>query len=426
MYKIIFRLVLFIVTSLTLVSCKPVMSESTWNILNFFDSNQVSASRLIFIAPRSVLSVVNKPSSAYIVVRNPEKLLINNIKYSVANLIGSAANVRIDSKSSDKCKSIGPLKSCVIKITVLAGAGAGSFNFVASNGVNISEATTAKTDSSYTDSIGVRQIQYNNLPDANGVILNYYKYVAAGTNIIQISGVVASKDVGHFNNIILVNESGNKLHNQKEISNNLGAGFPDLKQGDTFSILIHVPNTTNTTQTFKVETQKITADGRVINEHISNSVNVINTFDNVGFISLLPATVYLTRKNPKQYITLDNIGNIPATLSDFHSNNPDVEVTFIPATLYPNGTTIAILKLKNNINIGDVWNATLNYKSKLLQNSMSHQVRASIETIYTNIGKTIIRSQAPSPIPKIDSKLLVDFPDRDFLNISLIHFLTAQ
>lgn len=56
-----------------------------------------------------------------------------------------------------------------------------------------------------------------------------------------MTGVVVSNQAGKFNNVVLVDNNNLAIAGQQLISGNLGAGLTNLKQGDTFSIVLSVP-----------------------------------------------------------------------------------------------------------------------------------------------------------------------------------------
>lgn len=382
-----------------------------------------TASTLTFITPRTILSLSDQPSFAYILVHNPESTSINNINYMVSNQVGGATNLIIDSGSASECSAIPALGSCTIKVGIPSGTIAGSFKLSASNGtatssiLSMKDTLTAESNNNSNPTIGVGQAQYNNLAGADGVTLNYYKTVPAGTEVIQITGVVASSSVGEFNNAILIDNNGNPLPHQEVISGNLGAGLTNLSQGDTFSILLQVPNIPNSTQTIKVKTEKLSLDGIASNIQISNTSSTLTIVGSLAVVNLLPATIYLTSTAPEQYVTFNNIGDTEASLTSFQTNNSDVEVVFNTTSLAPGGTSTALLKLRNSDRAGNISYVTLNYNNGSVSTP-------SIETVYTNVGP--IPSPTSTPIPIAKPGLLAELPENDFFTSTAVGTVSQQ
>lgn len=189
------------------------------------------------------------------VVSNSGSQTVSNISYTLTSSVGGGSSATIDSNSAKSCSRVDGNGQCVLKLDIPVGTVAGSFSISASNtnpvagsGMKSSIASTNKnavvsdinglSAANVSNPIGLQQAAYNTISGPNGVTLNFFNTVIAGTPYILITGVVLSNNTGTFNTVTLVDASGHALPNQQVVSGNLGAGLPSLSQGATFAILL--------------------------------------------------------------------------------------------------------------------------------------------------------------------------------------------
>lgn len=288
------------------------------------------------------MTIFSKPaesSPGYIVIKNPTAAAVSNLHYSLANLIGGAKGAEIESASAANCAVVESMSQCNLKVTIPAGAVAGSLGFSANNeNSNLSDKLnkSLKTDNSESQTIGVEQIAYNSKSGADGITLSYYHTVINGTPYILVTGLVASVNAGSFNNIVLVDDNGNVLPNQEIIGNLNNA------QGSTFSMLVQLPSANGTSLTVKIQTQQ---NGKAVST--STQGYTLSLTEGVGIANTLPEAVYLTSTNPEQIVTFSNTGDSVAQLKQLLASNPNIEVIFTPVSLESGAITTATLRLKN-------------------------------------------------------------------------------
>lgn len=392
--------------------------------------NQGDATQLTFVAPNIVPSLPTATTS-YVVVNNPTNSIVTGVKYTLGNIIGDAAKVTLDPISSANCATVAANGSCTLKLITSANSLAGSFNLSASNSSLLNhltnKTTTVNKKSLDTNlptnpTIGVGQVLYTTTTGANGVTLYYYNTVVAGVPAILVSGVVSSNQVGSLNNVVLVDGNNNPLPNQQVISGNLGAGATNLGLGSTFSILLPAPSASGATQTIKVKTEQVAADGTVTNSQISTNSSTLTTTTGVGIANMLPQAVYLTAANPEQQITFTNTGDAAAQLQSLIANNPNIEVVFTPSNLSPNGVSSATLKIKNGAVPAISSSITLNYNNGVSDKSQSASVDQNVIP-----GPTPGPTPTPTPDPKpvIIAGLTATLASNNF-NVTTVNHITFE
>lgn len=335
------------------------------------------ASTLQVITPKTIYSKPDVTGSTYVVINNPTNSAVKNLHYSLTNPIGSATKAVIDPVSAASCSTVAAYSQCNVKVSVAAGAVAGSLGFsVSNNGTLLSKLTkSAQAAAALASTMGIEQVAYNSLSGADGITLSYYNTVINGTPYILVSGLVASNNAGNFDKVVLVNGSGTEIPNQQLISTVSSA------QGSTFNILLPVPSTNNASQTIKVQTQQ-----NNVAVSTARASSTLSIQQNIGIANLLPSAVYLTTANPEQIITFANTGDVAAQLQQLVSNNPNVEVVFSPTSLTSGTTTTATLKLKNTAIAATSGNVTLTYNNGQSETSTSGSVDQNV-------------NPAPSPTP---------------------------
>lgn len=416
--------------AVSLAACGGGSSSSGSN--NNSDGNQGDASQLTFIAPNIVPALSGNSSTGYVVVKNSTSSNITGIRYTLGNIIGDANKIALDPVSSANCAKVAANSNCTIKLVVPANTLAGSFNVSASNKNllgRISDKISSNKKSLDTNlptnpTIGVGQVLYTTTTGANGVTLYYYNTVVAGVPAILVTGVVSSNQVGNLNNVVLVDGNNNPLPNQQVISGNLGAGATNLGLGSTFSILLPVPSASGATQTIKVKTEQVTADGTVSNSQISTNSSTLTTTTGVGIANMLPQAVYLTAANPEQQITFSNTGDAAAQLQSLIASNPNIEVVFTPSNLSPNGVSSATLRLKNSAVPAASSSITLNYNNGVTDKSQSASVDQNVVPGPTP-GPSPTPTPTPNPKPVIVAGLTATLASNNF-NVTTVNHTTIE
>ncbi len=343
-------------------------------------------SSLQMIAPKTAYSKTGESANTYIVVNNPSESTVSNIHYSLINQIGGAIGSSIDNASATNCAIVAAHSQCNVKVSIPAGAIAGSFGISADNKSNTQSKTSQATNVISLLTIGVEQSAYNNLSGADGITLSYYHTVINGTPYILVSGLIASVNTGNFNNVVLVDSSNNPLPNQQLITET-----GNFSQGITFNILLPVPSANGLTQTIKAQTQMV-AKGKVTVVSTATNSSTLTTVKDVGIAEMLPSAVYLTPANPEQIITFSNIGSTIAQLQGLVSNNPNVEIVFNPTNLNSGSTAMATLRLKNTSVATTTGNVILTYN-----NGQSETTTSGI--VDQNVNPTPTPTPTPSPSP---------------------------
>lgn len=412
----------------SLAACSSSTGSSSSN--NNSGGNQGDASQLTFVAPNIVPSLASGAANGYVVVNNPSSSIVTGVKYTLGNIIGDAAKITLDPISSANCAKVAANGSCTIKLTVPANTLAGSFAISASNKPMFDQLTGKVNNNKNSlaanlptnPTIGVGQVLYTTTSGANGVTLYYYNTIVAGVPTILVNGVISSNQVGNLNNVILVDANNNPLPNQQVISGNLGAGAINLGLGSTFSILLPAPSAGGATQTIKVKTEQVTADGTVSNAQISTNSNTLTTTTGVGIANMLPPAIYLTSANPEQQITFSNTGDAAAQLQSLVASNPNIEVVFNPTSLNPNGVSSATLRLKNGATTATSSSITLNYNNGVSDKSQSASVDQNVVP-----GPTPGPSPTPTPNPKpvIIAGLTATLANNNF-NVTTVNHTTIE
>jgi len=363
--------------------------------------NAGDASKLTFIAPNIIPSISGKDNIGYIEVDNTTETAVSGINYNLGDMVGSGINVQIESTSADKCREIASGKSCVFGVVIPSGSVSGSFSLSASNNGLLANENSKTSTLPTNPIIGVGQVLYNNLNGADGINLYYYQIVAAGLPYIVVTGVVASNVAGNFNNVILVDNNNVAIPGQQIISGNLGAGLPDLGQGATFSIILPVPSGDNVTQTIKVRTEQVAADGSITNPQLGSTSSTLTTVSGVGIVNMIPSSVYLTSSAPSQQLTFTNSSDSSASLESLISSNPNVRVIFTPGPLGNGGSMIVNSR---NLKAGNSSTATLELINPDLPPSsgdLTLTYNNGRETITQSItlDQNIIPGPTPAPTP---------------------------
>ncbi len=366
------------------------------------------------ITPKNIYSKNSETATGYVIVKNPTDYPVKNLHYSLGNLIGSGNTATIDAASATACSVVAAYSQCNVKLNIPAGAVAGSLAF---NFNNIDNITTKSSQYSINSllQIGIEQARYNNISGLDGITINYYHTIIAGIPYVLVNGLVASNNVGTFNNIVLVNNAGAIIPNQQLIS-----GSVSSTQGSTFSILLPAPTGSGATQTFKVQTQVVGTNGSVISEETSTASNTLTTSTGIGIADMLPGAVYLTASNPQQTITFANTGDNIAQLQKLVASESNIEVTFTPQQLSSGATTSATLKLLNTTATAQSGSMILNYNNGKGETAVAGDV-----------NQNITPQPSPTPTPPIPPAPTAGLttalsPDNDFFTTSAVGSVSRQ
>lgn len=378
--------------------------------------NNGDAGALQIIAPKIIYSNLTSASSGYVTIINPTATAIKNLHYSLSKQIGGGSAATINHVSADNCSVISPHGQCNLKIDVAAGAVAGSLGISANN--NSSTLTqlfkSTQSTTNLTLPVGIEQAYFNSIPGADGITISYYHTVIAGVPYIMVSGIVASTNAGNFNNIALVDSNGNVIPNQQLISGTAGSA-----QGSTFSILLPVPAGSGSSQTIKVQTQRVAIDGSITVVSTATTANTLTTTSGVGITDMLPGAVYLTAANPEQTITFANNGDVAAQLQSFAASNPNIEVVFSPTNLASGGIAYATLKLKTSASAASSGSATLSY------NNGKEQVKTAA-VVEQNINPQPTPTPTPTPPVPTAGLTAILTPDNNFFTTTAIGTVSRQ
>lgn len=300
-------------------------------------TNQGDAASLLIITPKQVYSNSGS-SSGYVVIKNPTDTPVSNVHYELTNLVGGANGASIDADSEKSCSVVAANSECRIEIRIPAGAVAGSLGFSASNDDSLLTKLATLVTVSEAKTIGIEETHYNNLSGADGIVVSYYEKIIKGVPYVLVSGLVASKNAGVFNKIILVDSVGNPLPNQELIS----GVVVDNTQGSTFSILIPAPSGVGVSQSLRLQTRQ---DDVVVDT--SSSGHTLTVVAGGAVVEMLPSEIYLTKDHPRQYVTFSNIGDATAQLKQMVADSSNISVTFKPSSLASGKAITALLEMES-------------------------------------------------------------------------------
>ncbi len=300
-------------------------------------TNQGNAASLLIITPKQVYSN-SGGSSGYVVIKNPTDTPVSNVHYELTNLVGGANGASIDADSEKSCSVVAANSECRIEIRIPAGAVAGSLGFSASNNDSLLTKLATLVTVSEAKTIGIEETHYNNLSGADGIVVSYYEKIIKGVPYVLVSGLVASKNAGVFNKIILVDSVGNPLPNQELIS----GAVVDNTQGSTFSILIPAPSGVGVSQSIRLQTRQ---DDVVVDT--SSSGHTLTVVAGGAVVEMLPSEIYLTKDHPRQYVTFSNIGDATAQLKQMVADSSNISVTFKPSSLASGKAITALLEMES-------------------------------------------------------------------------------
>ncbi len=364
------------------------------------------ATTLQVITPKNIYSKNVESATGYVIVKNPTSSAIKNLHYSLSNLVGSGSSVNIDTASASDCANVAAYSQCNVKLDIPAGAIAGSFAF---NFNNTDKAMIKSLQYSINSlmQIGIEQASYNDIAGPDGISINYYHTVIAGIPYVLVNGIVASNNAGTFNKVVLISNTGTTIPNQQLISSPV-----NNTQGSTFSILLPVPTGSNSTQTFKIQTQLVESDDTISSKVNSDASYTLSTTSEVGIANMLPGTIFLTASNPQQILTFANTGDNIAQLQKLVASEPNIEVVFTPEQLPSGTTTTATLKLRNITTTARSGSVTLDYNNGKNETSVAGDVNQ-------NITPQPSPTPTPSPTPPVPPAPMAELitnltPDSNF------------
>ena len=364
-----------------------------------------AGSNLIFVAPSILPSLANTTGINYMGVYNPTNTAINNISYSLGQVVGSGSSVTLDQNSAKTCANIAAKSSCFLKLSVPESTIAGGAVVTASN----SDGTEAATPLA----IGVQQVPYAESANANGVGLYFYskaQYSESGVPFMLATAVVQSPNVGNINTIELVDESGDLITGQYVTSGNSGAGAAQLTMGSVVQIVVPLPQGVNLSQNYKVRTSYQSAPSTLStiaeklglankqvqatsNQTTGSQIYTLTTQGNNINLQFTPNQVYLTGTNPIQYGYLYNIGDLTASQIQVSSSSPNIRVTAADQIL--NGQRV--IKVTYEL-INTTVAPTSNVVTVTAQNPAG-QTETSTGGTNQNVNPLPVPTPSPTPTP---------------------------
>lgn len=362
-----------------------------------------SVTSLVFTEPYELSSFQNTSGNGYIVISNSdESRSVRNISYSLNSVVGGASKVSIDRSSAENCAIIESLGSCVLKLDLESGAYGGSFVLGASNNSNL--VSRIKQSLSTTPQvlakapIGINTVGTTTTTGINGIQLSYYPLVdSSNTALVVIVGTVLSSNTGVFNSAVLLDENNQPLALQKVISSNLGAGAANLKQGDSFSISIPVPQE-NKPLSFKLQINETAVNGSVTNTVTSTTLNTLSTVNNQAILYNYPSAIGLNSANANQTVAVANIGSVAATAFTVSSSNPSVATVTEPAlSLFTGKSTNKELKV--DVPTGSTVSYTVSLTNPTSPQNVSFNINQSYNNGKTEITTSTSASSSDSPWP---------------------------
>lgn len=398
--------------SITLAACSSGGGNNASEGSNVSTAGSVSS--LEFIQPYELASFQNTPGNGYVVVSNTdESRSVSGIVYSLNLVVGGASKINIDSMSAESCAMIESMGSCILKLNLESGASGGSFVLGASNNSdsilnNLKQIFLSATQKLSKVPIGVNQVAPTTNSGVNGIKLFYYPVINDDTAMLVVTGSVLSNNVGMFNSAILLDENNIPLAKQKVLSANLGNGFANLKQGDSFSIAIPAPIVFHPLL-FKLRISEILADGTVTNNLTSATVSTINTVSNQAVLYNYPSSIALSLVNTSQTQVVANTGNLSATSYTISSSDPLI-ATVKESPLSSLG---AIQNNSNDLKVDVLAESMTRYTVSLTNPSSVSNALFNINQSYNN-GKTEVMmsingstssgswpTPAPTPAPVV-------------------------
>ena len=363
-----------------------------------------NVSSLVFTQPYELSSFQNTSGYGYIIVSNSdESRNVQNISYSLNSVVGGASKVSIDGNSAESCSIIKPLGSCILKLNLESGAFGGSFVLGASNNSSllnrIRQSLSTSPEIVAKTPVGINTVSTTTTSGINGIQLVYYPVVSNNTVLLVIVGTVLSSNAGTFNNAALLDGNNQPLALQKVISDNLGAGAVNLKQGDSFSITIPAP-LENKPLSFKLQISEIAVNGAASNIVTSTILNTLSTVSNQAILYNYPSAIGLNSANANQTVVVANIGSVAATAFTVSSSNPSVATV-----TEPTATTSFMTSKKSNetlkadVPIGGTSSYTVSLTNPLSPKNVSFSINQDYNNGKTEVATSVTAVSSDSPWP---------------------------
>lgn len=261
-------------------------------------------------APNQYPAGLPTPTIAYVTMTNTSGVSANNLFYQIPdNTNYTQVAVTVVNGSANPCLSIAAHQSCTFPVTIGANSYPGSFIVTATpDAYNISNVARlknlfAQNSSTLQASIGLVDAPVNNESGADGITFFYDKNIqgtAGEDTYISIVAYVNSLNAGAFNNINLVDNSGNKL-DYTVVSGNTGG--TNLVAPALVTLLVKapagVPSLAFYAQTAENSNPVSTSD---------KAHNVSITDIPIGILSISPNLVNFTSTYKQATFTIFNNG----------------------------------------------------------------------------------------------------------------------
>lgn len=242
--------------------------------------------------------------TAYVVINNNTIHDATNLFYTIeSNNIGV---IPLINPSGHDCASIAAGMSCIIAVNVPAGTHPGSFTVVARNANGLTAKTGSVNHSFITTSnvLSSKVISLVNIPDTNYsfFILPDDQTVISSNNestVVYIS-VLTTANAAMFNNMKLVDESGNILDYQL-LNNSLRT-----KSDNINSYQVVIP-TGKSLQAIRVASY-LNESAVCISPICSNSSVANVSFESIGILSIEPYYFVMSESYTKQQVIIRNQG----------------------------------------------------------------------------------------------------------------------
>lgn len=318
-----------------------------------------AAGNLYAIAPK-VINALPNAVKGQIVLFNSGTSVVNNISYALIDQSNTKAG--ISSSSARNCSTIMAGSQCILTLNVPANAPSGGVRLtIAVDGkpVNSASHNAANTDPFLQSPfISIESGEYDNtLIGAEAIVAHHYHKIVSGLPYIIVNGFVASSQIGHFNNIVIVDNHDNVISGQKVLSGNLGANAADLAQGDTFGILLPVSMVTGKTQSMHLQVQQVMGAETLTQQTAAYSDTVV-TESGTGIVNVVPSMINLSPAHPIQIINIINSGSTALQLTAMTIDSANFTLDFVPKSLASGEVATATVHLVDSKN-GNTNNANL-------------------------------------------------------------------
>lgn len=261
-------------------------------------------------APNQYPAGLPTPTIAYVTMTNTSGVSANNLFYQIPdNTNYTQVAVTVVNGSANPCLSIAAHQSCTFPVTIGANSYPGSFIVTATpDAYNISNVAKlknlfAQNSSTLQASIGLVDAPVNNESGADGITFFYDKNIqgtAGEDTYISIVAYVNSLNAGSFNNINLIDSSGNKL-DYTVVSGNTGG--TNLVAPALVTLLVKVPAGVPSLAFYA---QTAENSNPVSTSDKAHNVSITDT--PIGILSISPNLVNFTSTYKQATFTIFNNG----------------------------------------------------------------------------------------------------------------------